>query len=502
MKSATSTQDTPSRTGAPWLLALVGAIIIALFTYYALRLYAPCDDAYIFLVYAQSLIEGQGLTFNGTRVEGFTSTLWMALLALGALTRLPLPALAEGLSLVSGILGLVATYYLGRRAGLKPVRALLPPALLAALGDFAFYSSVGLETALFSALCAVCAGLTVGAIRESAESATALLRSRRLPLWLLLMVLARPEGALVAGLLLSGLLVRTQALWPTLRCGLTLSAGYAPVLLARFLYYGFWLPNTYYAKAGAGLANLGWGLDYLDRARANYMPVLVALACAVLFAAFRRQPRALTGLWLLLAISVAWLAVIAVQGGDNLPGGRMLVPIAPIVLVGLGALTTALPLRVALPAALVLAAAMVWSYSQDRVTLFHVATWRQEFVLRRAAGEYLRANYPADTLVALNPAGVIPFHSRLPTLDMLGLNDVHIAHHGNRDRSWKYAHQAGDGAYVLAQKPDVILFGGTLKGHSNRLISGIEISQSPDFLASYEVAKWKGIGTVWVRRAE
>lgn len=75
---------------------------------YGRYVYAPSDDMYIFLVYARNFLEGNGLTFNGTVVEGFTSVAWTASITLLGLTRLPLPQLAEGLSMVTGLLALFA----------------------------------------------------------------------------------------------------------------------------------------------------------------------------------------------------------------------------------------------------------------------------------------------------------------------------------------------------------------------------------------------------------
>ena len=142
-----------------WLISGVGILLVLV---YARSLHAPCDDTYIFLVYAKNLLGGAGLTFNGERVEGFTSPLWVALLCAFGLTHMALPALAEGLSMGSGVFALAATYWLGRRVGLAATWALLPAGLLAATGDFAFYMASGMETALFTALVAGCTALALG----------------------------------------------------------------------------------------------------------------------------------------------------------------------------------------------------------------------------------------------------------------------------------------------------------------------------------------------------
>jgi len=84
---------------------------------------------------------------------------------------------------------------------------------------------------------------------------------------------------------------------------------------------------------------------------------------------------------------------------------------------------------------------------------------------------------------------------------MLGLNDIHIAHAGKRDYSLWYAHQAGDGAYVLSRKPDIIIFTGrTLSAEPGEFISDREIWAAAQFKSDYELVEWKGIGFVYARK--
>jgi hypothetical protein len=70
----------------------------------------------------------------------------------------------------------------------------------------------------------------------------------------------------------------------------------------------------------------------------------------------------------------------------------------------------------------------------------------------RPVGEWLRAQLPPDALVATNAAGALPYFSDLPTLDMLGLTDRHIARSRPDRRQW-VGHERGDGAYVLSRRP-------------------------------------------------
>lgn len=84
---------------------------------------------------------------------------------------------------------------------------------------------------------------------------------------------------------------------------------------------------------------------------------------------------------------------------------------------------------------------------------------------------------------------------------MLGLNDVHIAHNGKRDYDLWYAHQAGDGEYVLSREPDIIIFGGRgLNAQPGEFISDREIWASEEFRNEYVLIAWDGIGPVYVRK--
>jgi hypothetical protein len=71
-------------------------------------------------------------------------------------------------------------------------------------------------------------------------------------------------------------------------------------------------------------------------------------------------------------------------------------------------------------------------------------------------GRHLAATRGPSTVIAVPSAGAIPFYSRLPTIDMYGLNDAHIARvpfpEGVPGRMMKW-----DNPYVLSQEPDLIV---------------------------------------------
>ena len=479
-----------------WHILFMLLVLFPIVILYGRYLYAPSDDMYIFLVYAKNFIQGNGLTYNGTVVEGFTSAAWVALLTLIGFTKIPLPQLAEGLSMLSGLLALFTTYKLAKSMGIQNGWiALIPATLLAVTGDFAFYSVVGLEEVLFTALITLCMALVYS------QPAERLLQSNSYPLLNALVILTRPEGALLCALLFL-IMLRKDNLHLVIQCGLKLILFLAPVLLLKRYYYGYWLPNTWYAKGNAGLANMGQGAIYFIFNIRRYLGVFVIMAAILVYGLYRDRSSHLRTVLPLLSMIFVWFVYMIIQGGDNMVGGRFLLPIIPAlycVFVKYALEVRLRPAEIGL-STVVLGISLIYGYVADPGLYLQAQSWRDAFSIRKDAGMYLHDNFPKDTVVALNPAGIIPFYSELETIDMLGLNDIHIAHEGKRDYSLWYAHQAGDGAYVLSRKPDIIIFTGrTLSAEPGEFISDREIWDSAEFKSDYKLVEWQGIGFVYER---
>lgn len=476
-------------------LCLVALVLCPGLVFYAWSVYAPCDDTYIFAVYASNLLEGNGLTFNGERVEGFTSTVWVLWAAALGWLRIPIPLGLEISSLVAGGLALFATYALGRSVGLSPHRSLLAPALLAASGDLAFYASNGMEGPLFAAMVAGTLALC------AARPARALLESVRFPLMLAILTWTRPEGAWISAVLLALLGFETRSPWAVARCAAIYLAFLFPIALLKRMYYGFWLPNTYYVKADAGLENVAHGVEYLGKALWRYAPIVGLTA---LFAGVRLGRRDFSKLSVLMPIATIlglWIVYVLVQGGDGLIGARMLLPVLPLLYVLLAKLGERVPYRFASAAVLFLGVFLVWSWVGNERIGLETKHWRGFSVVREYVGHQLRERFPAGTLTAVNPAGIIPYYSRQPTIDMLGLNDEEIAHRGRRDRKWRVGHQAGDGASVLSRRPKVIVLGARAGWKPGKFVSDREIWESPAFHKDYVKTSLGQSTWVYVRRA-
>lgn len=483
---STPTESTEVRSGrfSAWQVPAALLVIFGVAVAYAFYLYAECDDTYIYLVYVKNLFKGNGLTFNGAHVQGFTSVLWTAIIiAVGSLP-VALPVLANILSGASGLLAFVAAYLLGRRLGLGKWMALIVPALLAVTGDFAFYMSNGLETIFFTAM------TMFSLLFLFSADPGKTLASIRLPLVLVATTLARPEGALVALVVVVTLFLRSSSRPALIRAVVSMVILVVPVLAFQAIYYGDILPNTYYAKAGAGLANAGQGVRYFLNFMDGKLITLVALTYILIYRYSSLGRRTLP----ISILMILWFGYVTAQGGDNMVGARALIPMMPLVYLYVVVGLTHVPKRYAVFVLVTIAAFQLWKYNQghaygsswDVPIRRQARNWREIHQPRVQVAKYLRENTDPNAVVALNAAGIIPFYSERPVIDMLGLNNRYIARHGTRDRSLPYGHQAGDGKWVLSQWPDVILFGGAGARKGNQFSSEIEIFSHQDFARYYD----------------
>ena len=192
----------------------------------------------------------------------------------------------------------------------------------------------------------------------------------------------------------------------------------------RWGYYGDLMPNSVRAKAtGVGL---GAGLRYLSVAATGY-GLWVGVPLSLL--SLGRPSRTAVFVWIGAACVVTQLGFVAMVGGDHFEL-RFLDAVWPIAAVL--AVAGARKLPVAAGSAL-LVVLLGWNlvplatgYRDTRET-FSVETESAKCALWAQIGRYFRAAADPHEVLALRPAGVIPYLSRLRALDMHGLNDRIVA---------------------------------------------------------------------------
>jgi arabinofuranosyltransferase len=441
------------------------------------------DDAFISLRYADRLVHGQGLTWNdGEVVEGYTNLLWVLGCALLGRLGLDLVWAARVLGAL-GTTGAIAAVIWVYRA--HTIREALPGfaggLALGLAGPVVVWTFGGLEQPLLAGLLAWALAFSFPLLDEARPRAAKIF----LPgLFFGLVALTRADGALFTFAAYLGILAARGWNRESLRIGKFLILlpllFFAGQMAFRHAYYHEWLPNSAFAKVGFSLVRAWTGTQYV----AGGISLAGILVPAML--AFRAAgPHPLQGRVRFLGVVLAvWLAYLVIVGGDLFPGRRHLVP-AVVVLVYLATIYLA---RRIPPHGSLRPALGVGALCLSTLALFQILDpmnvrakqerweWAGE-----AVGGLLAKGFGAQRpLLAVDPAGCVPYFSRLPSVDMLGINDHYLAHHRPADFGrGSIGHELGDGAYVLSRKPDLVLFNLPQGGKEPTLRSGIEMMSDP-----------------------
>jgi arabinofuranosyltransferase len=268
----------------------------------------------------------------------------------------------------------------------------------------------------------------------------------------------------------------------------------APYLAWKLAYYGHVLPNTFHAKFGVTGAVLRRGLRYYGAAAVAFpLHALAVFALPALLAWRRpRDPRP----WILVAAVYAYCGYGIAIGGEDFAGFRLLVVALPLAcLLVPYALTLApgsgrLGRSPALAGAAVVVLALgsgAASWASPKVRVLDEAVGNDAVHLFRAAALELKRHFPEDTLLAHSGAGVMAYYTDFPFLDTLGLTDAHIASRRVETLGLGGAgHEKGDGAYVFARRPGVVMISGSpVSSLVPGLLGDLELLAIPEFHREY-----------------
>ena len=454
------TTPTPAK-GLPPFSPILNSVILAFvclgYLLHVLYYDFVADDTFITLRYAENLAKGHGLVFNlGERVEGFTSPLWTLLLGALAFLQVDLLPAARLLGVVAG---LAAVLLLHRLVALFcpqedfPGFSLAAAALLACNGSFACWAGSGMETSFF--ICLLTAAFFAVCSARYWLSAVLVLGC----------ALTRPEGLLAAGLLGAFQFYQGRRLGQPWKGWILLClAGVTVLFSCRLIYFGEFLPNTFYAKTGASWDQISRGLSYFAAYAADHeglllslLPVAAAMLCG--------EPSLR-----LLALGVLgfWATLIGV-GGDGLPMYRFALHGLPLLL-GVQVILLARGQRrfqqgrVALSLLVVLLLCWGAVHLSPPVIGSHYGSYKFQRQVEvpqwRRVGKWLAQHAGPRESLAVVPIGAVAYYSGLRVYDMLGLTDAHIAHRQMPDLGSGWAgHEKHDGQYILRQRPTYLLLG-------------------------------------------
>ncbi len=459
--------QSPSRWAA--LLLLLSIVVFVLYAlYFDAGAYSVFDDSFISFRYAHNLSRGYGLVFNpGERVEGYTNFLWTVLMAGAIALGADVIVVSKVAAVLAGIATMGLVFQMGRQELGSPYAGVLAAAMLGVTTGFARLAVSGFEMLLYGMLVALGVYLYLRSLKTGELPFTA-------GAALALAAMTRPEGVLVFGVVTLHCIAMLVLRPGPLKGRIALLGGwlagfgllYIPYFAWRYTYYGYLLPNTFYTKVGEfGLSPIMRGVLYLRDVLLLTNPQGVLCLILGLFWCGRRSTQTL--LYGLVGLYLSYLVIV---GGDvqRIFGTRFLIPLWPFIYtlgVG-GALGLARRLEqrrqrllwTGLVGAFV-CIFVVWSGFERRG---YFSAYGGEWLL---LGQWLAVEARPDDTLAVDAAGIIPYYSDLYTIDMFGLNDLHIAHLDIPIGPGLAGHEKFDAAYVLARRPTYIATWLSQDGH-------------------------------------
>ena len=473
---------------------------------------AGIDDANIFLTYAKNFAAGHGAVYypGGESVEGYSSTLFMLLCSVGFLVtdHIEFYVLLMNTVFMCGTLISLQIFLHGVAKETLPEDSLISNrelltvnwaasilmwAWLIVSPAYVIWTTVTLmDVGLWTFVFVSGSLATVTKARQPENS------SLNLNVWIILLLLTRPEAYYLCLVWIMVIVISQmrkgssfansiQGVRSAIVCYL-----FTVIVLTvvRYLYFGYPLPNTYYAKVSSDFFyNLKLGSGYLfEFLKAEpWAGAALLMNLLIVIQAFRpRESKQVTeGFSAVALISVITLfASITpiLTGGDHFNYFRFYQPYWPLMsLAGLYYFrkyfliesfpTMRQPIRVglstlALIGTMLLAQSPPWtiifqSHGLARPTIaneFQLALggrqlgdmltrWNED--LRSEMGE----NYETLSLGTLTTGG-IGYTYDGPVLDMLGLNNVKMAH-SDGDRKGNKNHAAFDKDTFFEQSPDL-----------------------------------------------
>lgn len=398
------------------------------------------DDAWIHLVYGRALFEEQAFAYNpGMPTSGCTSPLWAIVLAvLHAVfgrgdTLDPLIASVFAVGAAFHLAAIAAATALARDASGSRWAGALAGLLVACATPWAAASFSGMEVTLAGLL------LLLGVRAELWGS------WRMAGVWLGAAFLARPESAAVTGVVFAFALTRAarrEIAWLLVPAALAaIAVGYHHMAAT-----GSPWPATFAGKRVLTLVNLPTRLeDALLGIFGKIPPWGAGLGWIALLGFLPGVSQRGRGTsWLPFAAGAAYvLANVAIIDPVD-PAAfyhvRYLLPAVPLLLAGIaiGAHRVGdrfgARLRHTLTVALAVVALVQAAMSTPGESRHFHNDVRNINEVQRRIGEWMGANVAPGTWIASSDAGAIRYVSRLPTIDVLGLNTPELQGRGRVSR--------------------------------------------------------------------
>ncbi len=398
---------------------------------HSLRFNFITDDAYISFVYARNLSENGELVFNlGDRVEGVTNFLWTVALATAHFVGFNIETASLVLAFTFAALTIRSCMTMFEDFSCQLAIALI----LASSASFACWTSGGLETMMFAYV------VVLSFLRFHNHG-----NDRWVVALCLIATLVRPEGSLLFLCLwgASVLDALTSVKGPSLRAlkSLLLYLVLFSILIAcRKLYFGEWLPNTFFVKAGQSTELYSrqlsdQGAFYLNQwCEKSFLYYLAPFFALGIVSQVKRSGLAA----LLLVVAYCFYSIRV--GGDFMGLHRFMMPATILIFVysvfGMKALLSLVKWH---PATVVIAP-LIFGVSQYSISAeaakqksadsgIDAPGYLKEYADDRAAvGKAMEGCFEPEHFSIFGGVGAQPFFSRAQGVDVFGLVSKEVAH--------------------------------------------------------------------------
>ncbi len=455
------------------------------------------DDANIFKVYAQNLSNGFGFVYQqgGPRVEGFTSLLFVLLLSLLYTVTGNIDASGMILSfliylLVVGVATTLAiTIYQGSRKvmGMQVSVGIFIAWLFASPYFTIWLGLTQMDTGLWTLMILLALGWCLQ-ISLKKRVVSQLVNGGVL---ICLLALTRPEGMLLGVLLPLSWLVKVilevsrekkftiQHVFRQWVVAASLFGVWVSAIIGltwfRLQYFGWPLPNTYYAKVSPDLwYRIGQGLLYAW-SLLTHQPVMImilGLSTYLLVISLKSLSNSKSFNLLVIIVFFFILSLIPIaNGGDHFAGWRMYQPLWPVAgLVGMyfflnyppewfqTLLHRCIPMTVVAGLFIVILGSQPYLLGKARMS---PKQFLYEFSIAeegRAMGTQLNRWFDGQNkpVVGVITAGGFARTYQGEIYDLLGLNELTIAHDGGKRKGIKN-HASLNPELVVSKSPELLL---------------------------------------------
>lgn len=451
-------------------------MLVGFFIFYCLFLswsflFQNVDDAYISFRYGKNLMSGYGLVYNpGEYVEGYTNFLWTVITSpFTKIKGVDISTFALMLGLLISIFNIFMVSRISKTFSNifsnMPVYFLFLPSLFFVLDDsIAFWAIGGMEFPIYTMFIL---GMIYFYFRINDRNINYVL----LAMMMILCTLTRPEGNMIFVITMIHFIMSRKNIQNFSRKLSIILAIYAGFLVLyygfKYEYYGQLIPNTFYAKGVTDFKmNLLLGFKYL----ALCIGTRIYIFIFIFFIPFKKAFKDFKQSYLLM-FSFVYVFYLLVVGGDWMIANRFFVPVIPVLYLlsaigmvnAINKITAVYSSKQGLTEKLsmystiglsVLLFATTLSLLEYKQLIIKDENYKYELQWSKF-GKWLKMNTPPQTIIAVGPAGKIPYYSELYTIDMWGLNNDYIAK--TKSKRLQAGHKKFDFEYVLSLNPEYII---------------------------------------------